>query len=378
MRRFAASLSEHPVASHAVGEAVGQVLETVGPEPDLAVLVVSAGHVGALDDVVGVVREVLRPGVLVGAAAGMVLGGSREVEEDAALALWAGRPGGVTPVRLPGAGGGLGSPDPTTVTAAAAPGDVLLLVADPFTFPAEAWLADLAVAAPGVRVVGGLASAARGPGGSRLVLDGDVYADGAVGVLLPGEAVDIVVSQGCRPIGDPMVVTRAERSIIYELAGQRALDRLNELAAALPPDDRALLAHGIHLGVVVDEHREHFDRGDFLVRNVLGADKSVGAIAVADEVPVGTTVQFHVRDAGTADEDLRLLLAEHDAAASVVFSCNGRGTHLFGQPDHDAAVVQDVLDRPATVGMSCAGELGPIGGRSHLHGFTASILTFRP
>jgi small ligand-binding sensory domain FIST len=375
---FAAALSEHPVASHAVGEVVGQVLESVGPSPDLAVLVVSAGHVGALDDVVGVVREVLRPTTLVGAAAGMVLAGSREVEGDPAIALWAGRTGEVTPFHVPPAVDPEVRPDAGLLATSAGPGDVVLLLADPFTFPVEHLIADLAVSAPKLRVVGGLASAARGPGGNRLVLDAEVHHGGAVGVILSADQVGgTVVSQGCRPVGEPMVVTRSERSVIYELAGRPALERLMETADALAPDDRNLLADGVHLGVVIDEHRSTFDRGDFLVRNVLGADRSAGAIAVGDEVPVGATVQFHVRDGRTAEEDLRALLASHDARASLVFTCNGRGSHLFGVPDGDATIVQETLDRPATAGMSCAGELGPVGGHNHLHGFTASVLTFR-
>jgi small ligand-binding sensory domain FIST len=375
---FAAALSEHPVASHAVGEAVGQVLETVGPAPDLAVLVVSAGHVGALDDVAGVVREVLQPTTLLGAAAGMVLGGTREVEGDPAIAIWAGRTGEVTPFHVPPAAGPDAGPDAGLLATSAGPDDVVLLVADPFSFHAEQVLADVAASAPGARVVGGLASAARGPGGSRLVLDTAIHTGGAVGVILSAAQVGAtVVSQGCRPVGEPMVVTRAERSVVYELAGRPALERLMETADALPPDDRDLLARGVQVGIVIDEHRSTFDRGDFLIRNVLGADRSVGAIAVGDEVEVGATVQFQVRDGSTAEDDLRALLAPHEARASLVFTCNGRGTHLFGLPDRDATIVQESLDRPATLGMSCAGELGPVGGRNHLHGFTASVLTFR-
>jgi len=173
-----------------------------------------------------------------------------------------------------------------------------------------------------------------------------------------------------------MIVTRAERSMIHELAGQPALDRLNAAVADLPPEERMLLRGGLHMGVVVDERRVDFTRGDFLVRNVLGADKDNGAIAVGAEIPIGTTVQFHVRDATTADEDLRSLLAEAgDSAGALVFTCNGRGTNLFGVEDHDAALVAEATGGNCA-GMFCAGEVGPIGGRSFLHGFTASIVLF--
>jgi small ligand-binding sensory domain FIST len=377
MSTFASALSEHPVAAHATGEVIGQVLEAGGPEPDLAVLVTSPGHAGALEDIVGTVLETLRPGALVGAAAAMVLGGGREVEAEPAVALWTARVGAVTPVRFPPAGV---DDDPVRLLEGheTGDGDVLVLLADPFSFPASALVARLQEQRPGLRVVGGLASAARGPGGNRLVLGGAVHVDGAVGVLLRADLVGAtVVSQGCRPVGDPMTVTRAERTVIYELAGRPALDRLLETAQAAPTDDRQLLAAGVHLGIVIDEHREHFGRGDFLVRDLLGADRSVGAIAVAEEVPVGSTVQFHVRDASTAEEDLQVLLAAERARGALVFTCTARGTHLFGRPDPDAAIIQEVLDRPASAGMACAGELGPLGGRNHLHGYSASVLTFR-
>jgi small ligand-binding sensory domain FIST len=373
-RRYAAALSEHPVASLATGEVVGQVHEALGGvRPDLAVLFATTAHTGALEDVVATIRSVLTPGTLLGATAVSVLAGEREVEEAPALALWAGRTGPVRPVRL----GGAAEPDLDRLDALApAPGDALVLLGDPFTFPADVVLAHLADHHPGVAVVGGLASAARGPGGNRLLLDATASTDGAVGVLLRAEQVGpAVVSQGCRPVGEPMVVTRAERSIVHELAGRPALDRLRDLAAGLDEEDRRLLAGGVHLGMVVDEHRERFGRGDFLVRNVLGGDRSVGAIAVGAEIPIGSTVQFHVRDAESADEDLRLLLSGVTARGALAFTCNGRGTHLFGEAHHDAATIAELLDRPAVAGMFCAGELGPVGSRSFLHGFTASVLT---
>jgi small ligand-binding sensory domain FIST len=237
----------------------------------------------------------------------------------------------------------------------------------------------LATLRPDLRVVGGMASAARGPGGNRLVLDGAVHHDGAVGVLLdPAVPVRTVVSQGCRPVGTPMIATKAERNLVYELAGRPALDRLMEVVDQLDPDDRALAQKGLHAGLVIDERKAEFERGDFLVRNVLGADRANGAIAVGAEVEVGATVQLQVRDALSADEDLRALLADVGPTPSgaLVFTCTGRGTHLFGEPHHDATVVDDAFGGVPTAGMFCAGEIGPVGGRTFVHGFTASLVLF--
>jgi small ligand-binding sensory domain FIST len=377
--RFAASMSEHPLATHATGEVIGEVFEAIGDRPDLAVLFVTAPHTGALEDIVGTVRELLHPGTLLGVTAVSVLSGDREVEEAPAIALWAAHLGGpVTPVRLDASSQALG----TAISGlSAAAGDAqertLLLLADPFSMPVEAFLDAAPATYPGLTIVGGLASSARGPGGNRLVLDGQHYTGGAVGALLPPlDSLSAVVSQGCRPIGIPMTVTKSEGRIIYELAGRPALERLVELLEKLDPEERALAQRGIHLGRVIDEHKIDFDRGDFLIRTVLGGDRDVGAIAVGDEVEIGATVQFQVRDADSADHDLRELLTGRKAQSALVFTCNGRGTHLFGQPDHDAQVINAHVDGSATAGMFCAGEVGPIGDRSFLHGFTASILLF--
>ncbi|CAN5205404.1 FIST C-terminal domain-containing protein [soil metagenome] len=375
---FAAALSEHPLATHAVGEVVGQVLDSIGFAPDLAVLFVTAPHGGALEDVARTVREVLRPGTLLAATAASVLGGDREVEEQPAVTLWGGRLGDdVVPVRLEASQG----PEGVTVTGlpreAGHGRRTLLVLADPFSFPSDHFLDTTAVDCPELTISGGMASAARGPGGNRLVLDEATYTSGAVGVLLPaGQSVTPVVSQGCRPIGDPMIVPRAEGNVMYELAGKPALERLVELVSGLGPDERALAQRGIHLGRVINEGKLDFERGDFLIRNVLGGDRDAGAIAVGDEVEIGATVQFQVRDADSADEDLRAMLAGKVADGALVFTCNGRGTHLFGRANHDAEVVAAVVSGGATAGMFCAGELGPVGGRSFVHGFTASVVLF--
>jgi small ligand-binding sensory domain FIST len=372
-------MSEHPIATHATGEVVGQVLETIGSAPDLAVLFVTAPHAGALEDIAATVRQVLEPGTLLGATAVSVLGGDHEVEEQPAISLWAARLGApARPVRL----------DTSTSAGIAIAGlghdlvsdelpRTLLLLADPFSMPVDAFLDAAPETYPGLRIVGGLASAARGPGGNRLVLDDRQYTEGAIGALLPAvDSLETVVSQGCRPIGKPMTVTRSEGRVLYELAGRPALERLVELLETLDPSERLLAQRGIHLGRVIDEHKVEFDRGDFLIRAVLGGDRDVGAIAVGDDVEIGATVQFQVRDAESADSDLREMLSGHRANGALVFTCNGRGTHLFGAPDHDALVVNAHVDGGATAGMFCAGEVGPIGDRSFLHGFTASILLF--
>jgi small ligand-binding sensory domain FIST len=376
--RFAAALSEHPVASHAVGEVAGEVLERFGgDEPDLLVLFVSPHFVGAMDDLVFALGNLLEPRVLIGATAVGVVGGAHEVEDSPGVAVFAvsAPDARITPValdveRTPDGAAVTGWPDldgdPST----------LLLLADPFSFPLDGFLARLRDDRADLQIIGGAASAARGPGGNRLVLDGRITSTGAVGVFLEDLPVRSVVSQGCRPVGAPYVITRGEGNRIEELAGRAAIERVQDTAAAATEDDRALMRAGLHLGIVVDEHRVDFERGDFLVRNVLGGDPETGAIVVGDEIAVAHTVQFHVRDAAAAHEDLREMLAGEEASAALLFTCNGRGIRFFGEPDHDAAVVDQLLGPLPLAGAFCAGEVGPVAGRAFLHGFTASLALF--
>jgi small ligand-binding sensory domain FIST len=384
VNRYASASSRHPVPAHAVGETAGEILEQLGADDaDLLVCFVSPHFLGALDDMVHAIQNLLEPRVLLAMSTEAVVGDGREVESGPALSVFAARlpdarltatalhveetPDGASVVGWPELDG-----NPET----------LLLFADPFTFPVDAFLRRCAEDRPGLTVVGGLASAATRPGANRLVLDARIVAQGAVGVFLEGIGVGTVVSQGCRPVGQPLVVTRADGSFVQELAGRPALERLRELSDAASEEDRALLQAGLHLGVVVDEHRADFSRGDFLVRSLIGADRETGALALGDQLQVGQTVQFQVRDAAAADEDLRALLlaaspaGNRSGAGALLFTCNGRGSRLFGVPDHDAALIEELLGPLPMAGGSCAGEIGPVGGRSFLHGFTASLALF--
>ena len=222
----------------------------------------------------------------------------------------------------------------------------LLVLGDPFTFPADLLLDRVNEEHPGVPVFGGMASGSSTPGENRLLLGRQALEDGAVAVLFHGaRAVRTVVSQGCRPIGKPFVITRAERNVIQKLGGQPALVQLNAVYQTLATREQDLVRNGLHVGRVVSEYQEQFEIGDFLVRNVIGMDPRSGAIAIGDWVRVGQTVQFHVRDWETAAADLDQLLGrvKRDPAAApggaLLFTCNGRGTRLFPHPHHDAGVV---------------------------------------
>ena len=382
---FASALSRHPDAAVAVGEVVGSVLEAIGPAPDLAVMFFTGSHLAEADAAAATVQTLLDPATFVGASASAVLAGPEGVEHEPGVALWAARWGerlaaSLRPVHLSALPVGAGREAWTFSgldddLAAAVP--TLLLMADPFTFPVDDFLATVRRQHPHLAIVGGLASAGRAAGGNRLVIGGRVARHGAVGVLLPpGVALGTVVSQGCRPVGQPFTVTRSDGNVLHELGGRPALARVAEMLQELDDEDRLLASRGLHCGIVADESKIDFERGDFLIRGVLGADRASQSVVVGDHVPVGATVQFQVRDAATATEDLRALLAGREAAAALVFTCNGRGAGMFGDPHHDAAIVHEHVAGPIA-GMFCAGEIGPVGPRNALHGFTASVALFR-
>jgi small ligand-binding sensory domain FIST len=374
---FAAALSEHPVAASAVGEVTGSVLETLGTRPDVAVMFMTAAHLDAAEDIAATVQTVLDAGAFIGASAVAVLGGDRGVEDRPGLALWAARiPGRVTPLHLTADQSEDGWMIEGLPSEVAAQARTLVLLVDPFTFPAREFLAATTAAQPSLALIGGMASAATSPGQNRLIIGGRATRHGAVGLALDAsQAPSTVVSQGCRPIGHPFTVTRSERNVIYELAGRPAFERLVQTIEALSPSDRELASRGLSCGLVVDDRKLDFERGDFLIRGLLGADRDAGAIAVGDQVPVGATVQFQVRDASSAGEDLEALLAGQQAQGALVFTCNGRGADMFGDAHHDASIIHGRLGG-AVAGMFCAGEVGPVAGRNALHGFTASIALF--
>jgi small ligand-binding sensory domain FIST len=372
------SESAWEAAMEAAREARGGTLGRAGV--DLAFVFLSPAHLVEAEAAAEAVREELAPRHLLGCVAEGVVGRVRELEEGPAVAVWAGA--------LPGAeiecfhaaavqtDEGIAVADFPELDD---PGLVALLV-DPFTFPAGPFLTRLNETHDRVPLVGGIAAGGRRPGAQALILDDAVHAEGAVGVVVSGLPVLTVVSQGCRPIGREAVITRCEGNVVYELAGKPALERLRTEIAALSSEEQALAARGLLAGLVIDENRPEYDTGDFLMRGVLGADEASGALALGDIARVGQTLRFFVRDAASADADLREALGDAlrraRPAGALLFTCNGRGTNMFPQPDHDARVVAEALGTQALAGFFCGGEIGPVGGKAFLHGFTATLAVF--
>jgi small ligand-binding sensory domain FIST len=384
--RFASAVSAHPVTHAAVGEVLGEVLEQLGTTPDLAVVTFTDAHVPHAEQIASTVHSVLAPTVLVGTSAVGVLGCGEGIESEPGLTLWTGRfddafsPVEALDLRVTRSNHAVSVSGVEDERLAAA--DALILLTDPWTFPLASMLDHLSQHHPHLRVLGGIASAGQSSGHNRLIVGSQSRDSGAVGVLLPpGVLTATVVSQGCRPIGQPWTVTASHGNVIEQLGGRPALERLRDIVSSASAEDRALAMAGLHCGLLADDRQLDPDRGDFLVRGVLGIDDDRGTVSVGADVAVGTVMQFHVRDAATAGEDLAVRLRDAISVdltrqhGALVFTCNGRGRAMFDTPHHDAAIVHRVVGHHAT-GLMCAGEIGPVAGRTHLHGFTASVAVF--
>lgn len=377
--RTAVGLATDDAGIQSFADAAARAAQGLGDRPcDLAL--VFGGGPNAVDVAAGaaVVRERLHPRALIGCGAQGVLGAGRELEHGGVTVWAASLPGAeLVPFRLAATVG------EGQITIAGVPelqdADAVILIADPHTFPVDVLLTHLNDANPGVPIIGGLASA--GPD-AELVKGDEAEAGGAVGVVVRGTRVVTCVSQGARPIGPEMAITDGENGVIHELASQPALERLREVVGELASQERALAGRGLMLGVVVDPNKPEYERGDFLVRPINGADDDSGALSVSAEVRIGQTVRLQVRDPAAAHEDLMETLdrtfadLEHTPAGALLFTCNGRGQSMFGVPDHDAQVVADALRGVPTGGFFCAGEIGPVGPRSFVHAFTATLAVF--
>jgi small ligand-binding sensory domain FIST len=377
---FASALAqgERGALERALGELRGAL---GGAAPDLVACFLAAERAPETPELVERLRAAFPRAALFGCSARSVIGGGRELEDGPGVALLAASLPGVEvrPFQL--------GPEATRGLARAigcAPGDgsQLLLLADPWSADVESLLVGLDAELPGALRAGGLASGGEGPGTSALVAGDSVRRDGVVGLALRGALrIDTLVAQGCRPIGQPMFVTRCRGQLLEAVDGRPPLEVLNELFAAAPPEDQALFRHSLFLGLEMRPERESYERGDFLIRNLVGADPESGALAIAALLREREVVQFHLRDARSAAADLLERAARYahggEARGALLFSCLGRGRQLYGEADHDSRVFRERVAEVPIGGFFCNGEIGPIEGRSFLHGYTSAFAIFR-
>lgn len=390
--KWASTLSRAASTTSAFHEAATAIEDQLGPaRADLVLLFASPHHTGDLGVAAQAAAERFPAAVVAGCGAGGVIGGAREAEDGPALSLTAASLPGVARaafhVDMVGLPEPEASPDDWHAVVGADPehDPKLLLLVDPFTMDAGALVAGLDRAYPGAPKFGGLASGGRRPGENRLVLGGELHRSGAVGIALSGAIeVETVVAQGCRPIGKPMLVTRCRGGLLAELDGKPPLEVIRELHASLPSRDKELMQRSLFLGIDMRADRVEYDPGELLVRNLLGADEETGSLAVGAELQQMQVVQFVLRDARSAAEELARLLDRQRAASAaappsgaLLFSCLGRGAGLFGAPDHDTGLFEEKLGPAPLGGFFCNGEIGPVGGTTFLHGYTSAFALFR-
>ena len=388
--RWVSAISQQVSVEDAASELAAAVnAELGGLAPDLLLAFTTMHYLSQRAEVVPALRRRFPDAVIAGCTGAGVIGAGREVEEGSAFSLTAAHLPGVAISPFHVHKDTMPSPDAppdawtrlTGVAPEAEPHFVLL--ADPFSIDGEELLAGLDFAFPGSAKIGGLASGAQQPNVQALYADEGALAGGAVGVALSGNLVmDTIVAQGCRPVGRALRVTSAERNILAELDGAPALQVLQETFAALTPEDQRLAQRNLFIGLAPAAGVEGDDPGEYLIRNLLGADPSKGVLAVGAMPSEGQIVRFHVRDAQTSADDLRALLRayapQRGALGALLFSCTGRGLGLYGEPDHDSGIFRDEVGATPVGGFFCNGEIGPVGGTTYLHGYTSSFGIFRP
>ena len=389
--KWTTAISRKTSFEEAVLECAEGVARHLGPGPlSLTLAFVTPHFANYYPRLYGLVSRYVDCETFLGCSGGGVIGGGEEVERAPAVTLVAARLPDVRiePFHLSGPLPDLDGPPEAwerLVRVRARDEPQFVLLAEPFSGRPEALLAGLDYAFPSSPKIGGLASGATSPGLNALFLDDEVFSEGTVGVALSGDvAIDTVVAQGCRPIGELMQVTGCRGNFLYELDGRPALEVLQDLFATLDERDRHLASTALFVGVLMDEFREEPQVGDFLIRNLIGLDPRRGAMAVGENLQEGMRLRFHVRDAQTSAEDLHTMLKSCEktlpgsVSGALLFSCLGRGVGLYGRPNFDTGVFHDYLGDVPVGGFFCNGEIGPVGGATFLHGYTSSFGLFRP
>jgi small ligand-binding sensory domain FIST len=385
--KFSNALITNANWSDEVVKSCQAVIEDIVVSPDIAIVFVSPHFADEFQDIADAIQETLQPRNMIGCVGDSIVSGGREIEGDPAITIWAAalpdtkiETARLLLERVPDRGFISGTEELPFDQITEREESALIVLGEPFSFPADLLLSQLAADYPELRVIGGMASGFQQPGKNLVLVNGTVYCEGAAGLLIDGGVkVHSVVSQGCRPIGDRTIVTKVEQNLILELGGKPAMQVLEEMFIRLPTSDHDLMSKGFFLGRVISEYQDDYEMGDFLIRNVMSMDNERRAVVVNDYFQVGQTVQFQVRDEETASNELRQLLKKTDSAeirGGLVFTCNGRGTKLFAEPDHDAGVIRETVGEIPLAGFFAQGEIGPVGRENHMHGYTASVLLF--
>jgi small ligand-binding sensory domain FIST len=391
--KWASAITTQDNIESGIDEATENILEQLdGKKADLTVIFISPHFAERYPEIASLIKKRIDPGLLLGCSGGGIIGQGQEVEQQPAFSITSAHLPGVDIQPIQTETNEL--PDQDTgpkvwhdwlkVSADKQPHFIFL--ADPFSFQGEAFLAGMDFAYPASKKVGGLASGAQQPGGNALYLGDKIYSQGLIGVALSGNIeMDTIVAQGCRPIGQTMLITECKQNMLLKLGNVPPMEVLQEINETLDESDRELMKTSLFLGIEMDPLKDDPGQGDFLIRNLMGVDHQSGALAIGSLLREGQLVQFHLRDKVMSAKDLELLLARYqsggradDVAGALLFSCLGRGQYLYGKRNHDTDMFKDKMGEVPLGGFFCNGEIGPVGKATFLHGYTSSFGIFRP
>lgn len=386
--KWANALSTRPSLEAAVAEVVEVASASLQAPADLGLVFISSAFTSEYPRLLPLLQERLSVPVLIGCSGGGIVGMQQgqlqEMESSPALSLTLAHLPGVEVSAFHVVAEELPDLDSSPTAwvdlfgIAPSPTPHFILLSEPFSSQINDLLQGLDFAYPGSVTVGGLASSSQIGGRISLFINDRIYTEGTVGVALSGNIVlEAIVAQGCRPIGKPYQISSCERNILLELEAQPPLVVLRDLLENLSEYDRQLAQHSLFVGVARDEFKQNLEQGDFLIRNLLGVDPKLGALAIGDRLRPGQRIQFHLRDAETSADDLEYLLGRYQkqtqfqtAAGALMFSCMGRGEELYGKPNFDSHLFSRYLNNVPLGGFFCGGEIGPVGGNTFLHGYT--------
>jgi small ligand-binding sensory domain FIST len=412
--KWASAISTQFSLEAAVNEVVQLAQRSLAAPADLGLVFISSTFASEYPRLLPLLQQQLAVPNLIGCGGGGIIGldsagRPEEVEGEPALTLMLGHLPGVEIQTFDLEAEDLpdldSSPDDWIDLIGVAPADhpQFIILADSFSSKINDLLQGLDYAYPGSVKLGGLTSGSSFSG-CGLFCDGQLYREGTVGVALSGNIkVEAIVAQGCRPIGQPYRIAESDKNVLLKLEQQvvsnpaasysqnpelqTPLEALQELIQDLSEDDRLLAQDSLFVGIVRDEFKQSVEQGDFLIRNLIGVDPRIGAIAIGDRVRPGQRIQFHLRDADTSAEDLEMLLKRYrkslppqaaSPAGALLFSCLGRGVGLYGEDNFDSELFSRYFHHVPLSGFFCHGEIGPVGSETFLHGYTSVFGIFRP
>jgi len=391
--KWASHLSTQNNIEACVDESVEAILSQMdGKSVDLTIIFVSPQFKDKYEDIPKLIRDRISSKHFLGCSGGGIIGGGKEAEQQAAFSMTCAN---LPDVEIQGIHTDtMKLPDQDTAPSVwrewlgvdVEKNPSFIFLADPFSFQGEEFLAGVDFAYPNSSKVGGLASGAQAQGGNALYLNDKIHNNGLIGLALSGNiGMNTIVAQGCRPIGEPVKVSKCDGTLLTGMDGQPPLELLQSVYEGLDENDKSLVQTSLFLGIEMDPLKDNPQQGDFLIRNIMGVEREIGGIHVGTLLREGQLVQFHLRDKAMSAEDLKLMLTRYKAnknfkntSGALLFSCLGRGQYLYGKPNHDADMFRDHIGDIPLGGFFCNGEIGPVGKTTFLHGYTSSFGIFHP